>query len=31
MTEPIWMELGDAVIFHDMELAGVYCEAGSLC
>ena len=21
MTEPIWMELGDAVIFHDMELA----------
>ena len=21
MTEPIWMEMADAVIFHDMELA----------
>jgi death-on-curing protein len=28
MTEPIWMELGDAVIFHDMELAAHGGSAG---
>jgi death-on-curing protein len=28
MTEPIWMEMADAVIFHDMELAAHGGSAG---